>query len=417
MINLCKCCFLIEKESGGSCSDLKDIQGGQEDINETDEQVQILEEQRKLSDHFEEDSGTCVDQASSAASNSENMLETCIQHPSDSADKVQLTVSSVNSILPDLLENDVLEVNEQEPLLIKHQPRTVPLVILAASKRHQTTPNSSTESVKKPVLKKPKPNYTRQCSAPTTTTSNSSTLVTPPISQSSSRRNSGDGRKRDRSPCVSFDADVVVHEADGMRARSRSDASSRFKGKIDWLRNRRNPDLMKFKVKDPIAEDDSAGAVSSMHKSQAHRPRTRSDSKWLKISRKKAVENGKHEKISLEWPPMRSKWRKQKAADVLPETEKMESNKRSQSVAGLTNHEVDKVVSSKLKRQGSERAKKSVAFETTSSWWNSSVKLLIDMTKSGKNKTARRRHASSDSRKTSGAMLKSETIFHHSYAL
>lgn len=387
MINLCKCCFLLEKEepSGGSCNDLKI------EIQETEE------ENRKLSeDHFEEDSGTCVDHNS--ASNSENMLDT-IQNASDC--KVQLTVSSVNSILPDLLENDLEGVvnaeddHEKEPLLIKHQPRTVPLVILAASKRQQV--HSSIESVKKPVLKKPKPNYTRQCSAPTTTTtSSSSTLVTPPISQSSSRRNSGaqDQRKRDRSPCVSFDTDVVYHE-DPMRVRSRSDASSRFKGKIAWLRDRRPDIKLKVNPPNPIAEDESADMTSiSVNKSQAHRPRTRSDSKWIKISRKKAI--NAEQKISFEWPPMRTKWRKQKA-EALPE--KMESNKRSQSVAGLTNHEVDKVVSSKLKRQGSERAKKSVAFETTSSWWNSSVKLLIDMTKSGKNKTARRRHASSDSRK------------------
>jgi hypothetical protein len=71
----------------------------------------------------------------------------------------------------------------------------------------------------------------------------------------------------------------------------------------------------------------------------------------------------------------------------------------------LTNHEVEKTISSKLKRHGSERgqtAKKSVAFETgngNNSWWNASMKLLFDMTggKSNKSKT-RRRHMSSDAR-------------------
>ena len=81
---------------------------------------------------------------------------------------------------------------------------------------------------------------------------------------------------------------------------------------------------------------------------------------------------------------------------------------RSQSVAGLTNHEVDKVMSSKLKRHGSERgAKKSVAFETgNSSWWNASMKLLFDMTsgKSNKSKT-RRRHLSSDARNDNFILL------------
>ena len=54
-------------------------------------------------------------------------------------------------------------------------------------------------------------------------------------------------KPREKSPCVSFDADVVYHVPEQglaasagaggvMRARSRSDASSRFKGTIAWLR-------------------------------------------------------------------------------------------------------------------------------------------------------------------------------------
>lgn len=150
-----------------------------------------------------------------------------------------------------------------------------------------------------------------------------------------------------------------------------------------WLRDRR--DLKILRSTAPIAEDESV--ANNCVGAKAHRPRTRSDSKWLKITRKKAVEK---ENKAFEWPPMR--WRKSK--------NQQKSVSRSQSVAGLTNHEVDKVVESKLKRHGSERSKKSVAFENSSgSWWNSSMKLLFDMTsgKSGKNKT-RRRHLSSDAR-------------------
>ena len=69
---------------------------------------------RKLSDHFEEDSGTCVDHSNSSA----EML--------DNVDKVQLTVSSVNSILPDLPEIDddqeISAVNHPEPVSDENKP-------------------------------------------------------------------------------------------------------------------------------------------------------------------------------------------------------------------------------------------------------------------------------------------------------
>ena len=100
------------------------------------------------------------------------------------------------------------------------QVKTVPMVILAATKsRAVTTSNSknsnhsrSTESVKPSALKKPKTSYTRQCSAPS---SSSSVVIPSSASNTSSRRNSGEEKSRkmrEKSPCVSFDADVVYVE-------------------------------------------------------------------------------------------------------------------------------------------------------------------------------------------------------------
>ena len=447
---------------------------------------------RKLSEdhsHFEEDSGTCVDHSNS----SEIMLDNLV-------DKVQLTVSSVNSILPDLPEQDD-DCCEEKPLLPilpisknssnqgpiglqqlpspnsnNQKPSCIPMVVLAASKRQHRSPSvvqknndhvtnnhigtgngntgnggssvgsshhSSTESVKPSVLKKPKPPYSRQCSAPSTACSS----LTPPTgSEGSSRRDSGAEfdkfsssnatsgasstvqvrKNREKSPCVSFDTDIRYHvpevsETPGggtsgsagsgaMRARSRSDASSRFKGKIAWLRDRR--DLLRSST---IAEDKEAVSKSnnavSITPASAHRPRTRSDTRWIKINRKKALENTRpnEAKKAFEWPMASNfsrRWRKQKkvSEDNTVASKVPKDLERSQSVAGLTNHEVEKTISSKLKRHGSERgqtAKKSVAFNETgnNSWWNASMKLLFDMTggKSNKSKT-RRRHMSSDAR-------------------
>lgn len=301
--------------------------------------------------------------------------------------------------------------------------------------------HSSTESVKPSVLKKPKPPYSRQCSAPSTACSS----LTPPTgSEGSSRRDSGAEfdkfsssnatsgasstvqvrKNREKSPCVSFDTDIRYHVPEvsetpaggtsgsagsgAMRARSRSDASSRFKGKIAWLRDRR--DLLRSST---IAEDRESVTKSnnavSITPASAHRPRTRSDTRWIKINRKKALENTPTEaKKAFEWPMASNfsrRWRKQKkvSEDNTVASKVPKDLERSQSVAGLTNHEVEKTISSKLKRHGSERgqtAKKSVAFETgNNSWWNASMKLLFDMTggKSNKSKT-RRRHMSSDAR-------------------
>ena len=547
MISLCKCCFLLEKHehnsqshsggSIGSCSaseaeatsinkikqenttastkakitrpsDLGVLKSTQDKANEdeegdkvallvTDQDSAILENNaglgivqeqpgssksllRKLSEdhsHFEEDSGTCVDHSNS----SEIMLDNLV-------DKVQLTVSSVNSILPDLPEQD--DDCEEKPLLPilptgpiglqlptsnsnnNQKSSCIPMVVLAASKRQHRSPSvvqknndhvtnttnhngtgngntnnggssvgsshhSSTESVKPSVLKKPKPPYSRQCSAPSTACSS----LTPPTgSEGSSRRDSGAEfdkfsssatsasstvqvrKNREKSPCVSFDTDIRYHvpevsETPGgtsgsgggaMRARSRSDASSRFKGKIAWLRDRR--DLLRSST---IAEDRESVTKSnnavSITPASAHRPRTRSDTRWIKINRKKALENTPTEaKKAFEWPMASNfsrRWRKQKkvSEDNTVASKVPKDLERSQSVAGLTNHEVEKTISSKLKRHGSERgqtAKKSVAFETgNNSWWNASMKLLFDMTggKSNKSKT-RRRHMSSDAR-------------------
>ena len=116
-----------------------------------------------------------------------------------------------------------------------NEPRTVPLVIIAADKQ-------TSQRTIKPNLKKPKVPYARQCSAPSS--SSSSNVL---ISENSSRRDSLEISKkpREKSPCVSFDADVTIstiknddHDQETdfpvpvMRSRSRSDASSRFKG---WI--------------------------------------------------------------------------------------------------------------------------------------------------------------------------------------
>ena len=184
-----------------------------------------------------------------------------------------------------------------------------------------------------------------------------------------------------------------------MRVRSRSDASSRFKGKIAWLRDRRD------QQKTTIVEDGDSGASGSGNGfnsnagPKAHRPRTRSDSKWIKIMRKRSVEhqNNDNKQTPFEWP----RFLRQRSSVTKKEIPETEANKpeleRSASVAGLTNHEVDKV-SSNLKRRSSERtSKKSVAFESGGSWWSSSMKLLFDKSKTNRSKP-RRRHLSSDAR-------------------
>ena len=146
-----------------------------------------------------------------------------------------------------------------------------------------------------------------------------------------------------------------------------------------WLRDRQ---ISKSAIKEDSNEMEAL-------KSGAHRPRTRSDSKWLKINRKKAVER------ETFFERLKQKYNKAKVAEPI-EAAKLT---KSQSLAGLTNHEVDKV---KLKRRGSERGasnKKSVAFDNRSSWWNTSMKYLFDIgSKSGKT-NKRRRHLSSDARK------------------
>lgn len=202
---------------------------------------------------------------------------------------------------------------------------------------------------------------------------------------------------------MSFDADVVFVEAKpAFRARSRSDVSSRFKGKIAWLRDRRD------QTKATIAEHHEEEAVAV----KPHRPRTRSDSKWIKNIRKSAVEKEKAATLAaFDWPLVAARLEKlkQKCAPTLrmsKDLNKEQRVERSQSVAGLTNHEAFKV-NSKLKRRGSEqqpRGKKAVAFENSgglSNWWSSSMKMLFDKGKAsrpkGQNGT-KRRHFSSDPR-------------------
>ena len=376
--NLCKCCFFQESKEV-----LEDNKEKENLLEDTNTKVQIVtkdvifaaNEQRKLSledkhqklssTEVEEDSGTC----------------------SDLQEQVQLTVSSVNSILPDLPEEDIkctedIKETESGSKEKEETERIIPLVIIAADKQ-------TSQRTIKPNLKKPKPQYTRQCSAPS---SSSSSALLP--SETSSRRDSFESKKpREKSPCVSFDADVTIvkdhDQAVPMRSRSRSDASNRFRGKMAWLRDRQ---ISKAAIK-----EDSSGEMESYGKSGAHRPRTRSDSKWLKVNRKKAVERetffDKLRKISNAG---NSASTKAKSDEEEPRLTK------SQSLAGLTNHEVDKV---KLKRRSSEREnpnrKKSVAFDNRSSWWNTSMKYLFEIgSKSGKSHK-RRRHLSSDARNSS----------------
>ena len=311
---------------------------------------------------------------------------------------------------------------------VPSQSKTIPLVVLAASAASKS--RCSTEIFKPSALKKPRPNnYSRQASAPPSTSSTASVTCTTG-SNTSSRRNSGENgngfrKTREKSPCVSFDSDVKVMPfpentpntgSSTMRVRSRSDASSRFKGKIAWLRDRRSQ----------IAEDQSsvggnATASASQSGSQLagikpHRPRTRSDSKWIKIMRKRSASGNptaEHEEKSFEWPRFLKNVVKKDTNPTANNSSNDQELQRSQSVAGLTNHEVDKV-SSKLKRRGSERAstKKSVAFEGSgNSWWSSSMKLLFDKGSKNSRSKPRRRHLSSDARKQLLHLLNFETIF------
>ena len=147
-----------------------------------------------------------------------------------------------------------------------------------------------------------------------------------------------------------------------------------------WLRDRQ---ISKTAIKEDSNE------LETGIKSGAHRPRTRSDSKWLKINRKKAVER------ETFFDRIKQKYNKAKPSEAV-EAARLT---KSQSLAGLTNHEVDKV---KLKRRGSERGasnKKSVAFENKNSWWNTSMKYLFDIGKTAGKSHKRRRHLSSDARK------------------
>ena len=154
-------------------------------------------------------------------------------------------------------------------------------------------------------------------------------------------------------------------------------------GKMAWLRDRQ---ISKTAIKEDSNEMETI-------KSGAHRPRTRSDSKWLKINRKKAVER------ETFFERIKQKYNKAKPLEAVEATRLT----KSQSLAGLTNHEVDKV---KLKRRGSERGsgaqgsnKKSVAFDNKNSWWNTSMKYLFDIGKTASGKShKRRRHLSSDAR-------------------
>ena len=388
--NLCKCCFFVEQtkevleavpndeeENLLEVQKIKDVQivsvKDHELIPDLERQLET-EKLKFQSSELEEDSGTC----------------------SDLQEQVQLTVSSVNSILPDLPEEDQdLPLKDEDsgtgaPLTINQDAdRIIPLVIIAAEKQQNS---SSQQRTIKPNLKKPK--YARQCSAPGSSSSSSALLP----SENSSRRDSFEtnvnGKKpREKSPCVSFDADVTIVDQDQvpkMRSRSRSDASNRFKGKMAWLRDRQ---ISKAAIK-----EDSSGEMETYVKSGAHRPRTRSDSKWLKINRKNRIERETNFFVD----------KLRKISNIGTTNTKSEIDEsrltKSQSLAGLTNHEVDKVM--KLKRRSSERdrsasgsnAKKSVAFDQNrSSWWNTSMKYLFEIGNKGKS-SKRRRHLSSDAR-------------------
>ena len=374
--NLCKCCFFVEsakeateeieveKENLLEVQKIKDVQI----VPSVKDHDLILDrklslEDKKLSSELEEDSGTC----------------------SDLQEQVQLTVSSVNSILPDLpeedqeLKNPDAEDHSGTGAKLALNERIIPLVIIAAEKQQ----NSSHQRTIKPNLKKPK--YARQCSAPGSSSSSSALLP----SENSSRRDSFETtqtqikKPREKSPCVSFDADVTIVDQDQpkMRSRSRSDASNRFKGKMAWLRDRQ---ISKAAIKEDSSEIE-------YNVKAAHRPRTRSDSKWLKINRKKAVE----ERETNFFDKLRQKYYTTNTKSEMDESRLT----KSQSLAGLTNHEVDKV---KLKRRSSERDrnanKKSVAFDQNrSSWWNTSMKYLFEIGNKGKSHK-RRRHLSSDAR-------------------
>ncbi len=519
--------IVIKKQSASTIGDVEVVANADAEPDPDDE-ANIPEAKRKLSDHFEEDSGTCVENsAENMAVSNEKLADDGgfdLYDYLDHNDRVQLTVSSVNSILPDLPEEEDDEeptsgdnvVIETQPLItngvngvshdsqdvkvIKPVVRSVPMVVSCQIKSEAKTTSGSgsarpqlTSVLKKGNLKPT--TYARQSSVPASSSVSSLKVTTTTSSSgSSSRRNSGDQAhalivtqsssvgggvdpvggagtdgssgsisqaKKERSPCVSFDKDVTVVEP--IRPRSRSDAgfssSARlFRGKLAFLRDRREQHNLQSKMTVKANPDGSvamtstfplapeAGVSSEADKvvrstegflnttsttttttatpsTSSIRPRTRSDSKWIKIRRKRkaAAVAEAAKSTAFDWPLGRlGKLRQKYTGTGVPidepanpvgggiDEEVKNNNKpveRSQSVAGLTNHEVEVLQErkSRLKRAGSERGgKKSVNFERGGpggggggplNWWNASMKFLFDKKKS------RRRHLSADSSK------------------
>ena len=358
----------------------------------------------------------------------------------------QLTVSSVNTVLEDLLETD--DENDDEDKA--KTGRLIDLVSEDAAASMQQRSRHPSDSMAR---------ATRQ-------------------------RLVGGSSKRERSPVVSFDSGpATVIELKPMRQRSRSDAT-RFKfrspsssfssgspsssvsgggsgaaagvggggvgGKLAWLRDRRRSaqiqkvaaekekaatddasrhfppeeystgrdefvSSLECKLSDPKAAATRKKVLKGMFRSSADldnptkrmRPRARSDyssssSRRNRPSSSSGPSTPDASRSTFDWPLGRLGKLRQKYALLSSQQQQSGSNKGSMGrSASASNLNDAKGVSGNLKRRNSERQKRSggstrnVAFEEqglASSLWKSSVKYILGKAKGSSSATTRRRH-------------------------
>ena len=353
------------------------------------------EENEEDEDDANDDSGACLDEL--LKNNKEE--ESPKPHLLNEHDQVQLTVSSINTVLEDLVETD------DEGLESSDKVKTA--VLVDVSKPRPTS----------------RPQFQRQ------------------ISEGGGGGVKKRGRlRRDPSPTVSFKAEPsVIPHADSVskRQRSRSDAG-KFKfrspsssissvGKMAWLKsNRKSTEFLPLKTKrqsmitsiDPIAavldgfeqalggrdfdmEEVEHLAVTAALEAELKRvqskPRTRSDKfDYFRSSRTRALSGGN--KASFDWPLGKlGRLRRQKSNIKSKDVAAAEQEMRSASAVALTSVGNEYNL---LKRRHSERRSKragnsesgkvrTVAFEEPTLWnlWSASLKFFW-----GESSSKRRRH-------------------------
>ncbi|TRY79972.1 hypothetical protein TCAL_11736, partial [Tigriopus californicus] len=309
MWNLCRCCFIPKSQdvAGAEYEEFTDLvktpvveteisdkraRGGilKIRINSVDK---FNPENEKLTDENDEDSGACVDEHSKMEElggvSNENITH-CSEYL-ENDDRVQLTVSSVNTILEDLPEVDdeseavdgpgkivianlvefgspqIIQLDSLEHAEYAKEDSIAPLIPINAYRKLSV---GAVPMVCNPNLR----SFTRQISMPLTTVKTPSR----PGSRAGSRHNSGDigavpkslrkpryNGNREKSPVVSLDETPVIVGSPtplnsslppAIRQRSRSDAprfrfrspsssvsssssiASSARGKLAWLRER-----------------------------------------------------------------------------------------------------------------------------------------------------------------------------------